>query len=273
MNPNDLKETNHSSNGISPFVKWVGGKRGILNVLVQNLPEFYKGYYEPFIGGGALFWKLQPQKAVISDVNIDLIITYKVIQKKPLELIDSLKYHKENHNKTYYYKVRNKDVITSPVEVASRFIYLNKTCFNGLYRENSKGKFNVPFGKYANPLILDDIGIMACHKVLQTTTIKNEDFTSCKPNKNDFVYLDPPYHKTYSGYSDKGFSIDRHIELADFCKALNKDGVYFMLSNSATDEIKGLYKSFNIVNVEAPRRVSCKAQSRQNISEFLIKNY
>lgn len=224
-------------------------------------------------GGGALYWKLQPDKAVLSDINIDLIITYKVIQKKPLELIDSLKYHKENNSKTYYLKIRDKDVINDPVEVASRFIYLNKTCFNGLYRVNKQGKFNVPFGRYVNPLILDEKGIMACHQILKNATIQKKEFTECKPTKKDFVYLDPPYHKTYSSYSDKGFSIEDHIKLSEFCNSLNKAGIYFMLSNSDTEEIRDLYKNYQIFEIDAPRRINCQGHSRQNVSELLIKNY
>ena len=201
------------------------------------------------------------------------MITYKVIQETPLELIEALKIHKENHCKDYYYAVRDNDNHKDPVELAARFIYLNKTCYNGLYRVNKKEKFNVPMGSYINPAILEEETIMACHSALDGVGIRYSDFTTCEPVRNDFVYLDPPYHKTYSGYVSGGFSLDDHRKLSEYCKKLNKSGTYFMLSNSDTPEMRDLYKAFSCEIVEAPRTISCKGASRKTTRELLVRNY
>ena len=273
VNPEDLPEPTETNGKAKPFVKWAGGKRQLLDVLIARIPPKFRTYHEPFLGGGALFWRLVPEKAILSDVNIDLVITYRVIQETPLDLIESLKRHKENHSKTYFYAVRDNDNIKEPVEVAARFIYLNKTCYNGLYRVNRSGKFNVPFGRYVNPAILEEKTIMACHSALEGVEVRYCDFSVCEPSKNDFVYLDPPYYGTYSGYSKDRFGIDKHRDLSDYCKKLDKSGAYFMLSNSDTPEIRDLYKSFLCETVEAPRTISCKGSQRKSASELLVRNY
>lgn len=277
VNPQDLSSTppEKTDGRARPFVKWAGGKGKLLDVLISKIPSKFKTYYEPFLGGGALFWRLAPRKAVLSDVNIDLVITYKVIQETPMELIESLRNHNEKNTKEYFYAVRDNEKNTKdPVEVAARFIYLNKTCYNGLYRVNKKGKFNVPFSRSAkNPLILDEGTILACHEALRGVDIRYSDFVSCEPVGEDFVYLDPPYHETYNGYSINGFSLDNHKKLSEYCKNLNKRGVFFMLSNSDTPQMKNFYKEFSCEIVKAPRTISCKGSQRKATTELLVRNY
>ena len=273
VNPADLTEPPDTNGKAKPFIKWAGGKRQLLDVLTSKIPPKFEVYHEPFLGGGALFWRLVPQKAVLSDVNIDLVITYKVIQETPLELIESLQRHKENHGKDYFYAVRENDNTKDPIELAARFIYLNKTCYNGLYRVNKKGKFNVPFGRYVNPAILEEGTIMACHSALQGVEVRYCDFSACEPSTDDFVYLDPPYYGTYSGYVKGGFSLDKHRDLSEYCKKLDKSGAYFMLSNSDTPEIRDFYKSFLCETVEASRTISCKGSKRKSTTELLVRNY
>jgi len=271
VNPEDLPDPPEVNGKAKPFCKWAGGKRQLLDVLLAKIPPKFKVYHEPFLGGGALFWRLAPQRAILSDVNIDLVITYKVIQETPLELIESLQRHKENHGKDYFYAVRDNDIIKDPVELAARFIYLNKTCYNGLYRVNKSGKFNVPFGRYVNPAILEEETIMACHSVLQGVDVRYSDFAAVEPSENDFVYLDPPYYGTYSGYASGGFNLDNHRDLLEYCKKLDKLGVYFMLSNSDTTETRDLYKTFTCEIVEAPRTISCKGSQRKTTKELLVR--
>ena len=263
-----------------PFVKWVGGKRGLVDRITENMPATFEDYYEPFVGGGALFFSLADRikKATISDRNVELMITYKVIQKHPLKLIEILKQHKENHSEKYYYEVRatNPD---DPIETAGRFIYLNKTCYNGLYRVNNSGIFNVPMGSYDNPLIVQEENIMACHKALKNTTILSGDFENIEPKANDFVYFDPPYHPTteasFTKYTKEDFAETEQSRLRDFIAILTKRGVKVMLSNSKTDFINELYssKSFFTTVVDASRMVNCKPNKRNRVEELLITNY
>lgn len=257
-----------------PFVKWVGGKRSILPILSQNMPENYSAYYEVFAGGAALFFELNPLNASLSDVNSHLISTYLTIRDNIDELIASLGIHAKNHNKDYYLRAREQFSATHDMtERAALMIYLNKTCYNGLYRVNKSGKFNVPIGSYKNPTILDETNLRNVSLVLQDVTILNHSFDKAKIEKGAFYYLDPPYHKTYSSYDGRGFADKEHIKLAEFCQKIQDAGAYFMLSNSDTDFIKELYKSFNILHIKANRSVSCKSNQRGKEGELLIKNY
>ncbi|MFP3018093.1 MAG: DNA adenine methylase [Candidatus Tisiphia sp.] len=260
-----------------PFVKWVGGKRSLIKELSTRTPQTYKRYYEPFVGGGALLFALTPSSATISDINLDLVITYAVIKNNPQELIKLLTKHKVNHCEEYYYKIRKQFINDNDVEVAGRFIYLNKTCYNGLYRSNNKGEFNVPMGKYKNPAIVDETNIIACSKLLQNVDIKHQDFSEISPNKGDFVYIDPPYHpinnKSFTKYTKLDFTEIDQIKLYQKCKELNDKGVYFMLSNSNIQFIKHMYKDFYIEIIEVPRTINCKANERKNAEEVLIRNY
>lgn len=263
-----------------PFIKWVGGKRLLIDRITENMPSSFENYFEPFVGGGALFFALSDKikHATISDSNTELMVAYTVIKKHPKELIDILKYHRANHSEKYYYSVRDK-ILDDPIELAARFIYLNKTCYNGLYRVNNKGFFNVPMGKYDDPQIFQEENIMACHKALKNTDILFGDFEVIKPEKNDFVYFDPPYHPTtdasFTKYTKEDFSEKEQARLRDFILELTKKDVRIMLSNSKTDFINKLYsaKGFYKVVIDASRMINCKPNKRNRVEEFLITNY
>lgn len=270
---------------IVPFVKWVGGKRQLFSAIKELLPKNYTIYYEPFIGGGAVLFELQPKKAVINDFNKELINVYKVIKNNPEELIEDLKKHKNESD--YFYNIRSLDRKDdfdnlSPIKKASRVIYLNKTCYNGLYRVNNSGEFNSPFGKYKNPNIVNKTTIRAVSKYLNNNdiTILNGDFENAVDNikKGAFVYFDPPYHpvsksSNFTGYIQRGFDMSDQIRLRDLCIDLDKKGVKFLLSNSSTLLIKDLYKDFDIQYVKANRAINSNAQKRGEIDEVLIRNY
>jgi DNA adenine methylase len=257
-----------------PFLKWVGGKHSILPQLISRLPKEYDEYYEPFVGGGALFFAVQPKNAHLSDVNFDLIITYITVRDDVDKLIDRLKVHEFNHDKTYFLNTRERlFVSTNHVETASLFIYLNKTCFNGLYRVNKQGKFNVPIGNYKEPNIVDEDVLMADYFALQGVNIKQSDFTLTPVHKNAFYYFDPPFHQTYDNYSASGFDGYVHIKLADLCHKINKAGGKFMVSNSDTEFVRDLYKNYNIEVIKSSRSVSCKSNQRGKVQELIIRNY
>jgi DNA adenine methylase len=258
-----------------PFIKWAGGKRSIINDLLANVPDDFDDYFEPFVGGGALFWNI-PRKnnAYISDINFHLIVTYCTIRDNVEEVISKLGYHKEHHDKEYYAKAREKLSDTEdPVEIASLFIYLNKTCYNGLYRVNQSGIFNVPIGRYEDPKIIDADNLRNCSKFLANVDIFQHGFSQIKTKQGDFVYFDPPYHKTFSGYDSSGFGDKEHKELAIFCKELDRQGVLFMLSNSDTPLIRKLYTDFHMRNVDASRFISSKGNERKKENELIICNY
>lgn len=270
---------------VAPFLKWVGGKRQLVPAIHKLLPKNYTTYYEPFIGGGAVLFEIQPQKAVINDSNKELINVYEVIKNNPDELIADLKKHKNESD--YFYDIRaldrknNFDRISS-VKKASRVIYLNKTCYNGLYRVNSSGEFNAPFGKYKNPNIVNETTIKAVSQYLNenNVTILNGDFKKAVDTieKEAFVYFDPPYvpvskSSNFTGYVQGGFGEFDQVRLRDLCVELDKKGVKFLLSNSATEVIKDLYTNFDIKYVKATRAINSNAQKRGEIDEVLIRNY
>ena len=263
----------------TPFVKWVGGKRSLIKVLLECAPTSYQHYYEPFVGGGALFFALNPKIATLADCNLDLIITYAVVKNNPYKLIKSLQNHQKKHNEKHYYSTRKKHQLQDSIEIASRFIYLNKTCYNGLYRVNSKGEFNVPVGRYDSPAIVNETNIIECSKRLTNTTIHYYDFKQSLllPQKDDFVYLDPPYNKvnctSFTKYTKYNFTEDNQKELYHCCKDLDQRGVKFLLSNSDTPYITEMYKDFDIQKLTAPRMVNCKANGRNAAKEVLIRNY
>ena len=266
-----------------PIVKWAGGKRQLIADLKNNLPKKFNRYFEPFIGGGALFFNIQPENAYISDINPELINLYQVIKNNTYELIEDLKQHKNTEE--YFYEIRNIDRNSkykkwSDVQKASRFIYMNRTCFNGLYRVNSKGEFNVPFGKYSNPRILDEINLLNCSQLFQNTEIKCSDFSEILNHvqKGDFVYLDPPYAplnetSSFTSYTKEGFGEDMQVKLKELCDELDKMGVHFMLSNSDTKRINKLYKNYEIKKVFASRAINSVASKRGKITEVLVRNY
>lgn len=272
-----------------PFVKWVGGKRQLLDDLVQRLPKTFSGYFEPFVGGGALFWHLhdadvaRSSQPCIGDFNEELINTYQVIKEKPSALIDHLKQFV--NTKESYYEVRAWDrspsyAQRSPVQKAARFIYLNKTGFNGLYRVNKNNQNNVPFGRYKNPNIVDQENILACSKILQHTDIYQGDFEtiSKKVSEGDFVYLDPPYvplnaTSNFTGYTSGGFDSGMQKRLKRFCDFLDAQGVKFMLSNSSAPMVYELYSDYQVDEVFAGRAINATASGRGKIVELIVRNY
>lgn len=267
-----------------PFVKWIGGKRSLLTHLHEHLPDSFNDYYEPFVGGGALFFSLGPRlattgrRAVLSDNNFELVVAYQVIKKQPEALIEALCHHNERHCKQYYYRVREQQP-SEPVDVAARFIYLNKTCYNGLYRVNKSGEFNAPMGSYKNPNIIAAENILACSETLTFAKIQVGDFAQLEPRAGDFVYLDPPYHPTdeqsFTQYTKENFTEKDQVRLRDYVQELHRRGVFVMLSNSKCRFVEDLYraKHFNRHVMLAPRFVNCKANGRDKVQELLITNY
>jgi DNA adenine methylase len=277
---------------VRPFLKWAGGKRQLLPEIVKYVPKRISKhtYYEPFIGGGALLFQLQPPKAVINDSNKELINCYKVIKDSLDELMEELSKDKYSNSETSYYEMRDLDRSTkkyaslSEVEKAARIIYLNKTCYNGLFRVNSQGQFNVPFGRYKNPNFLDDAVLIAVNKYLNSNdiTLLNQDFAEAVKDANtgDFVYLDPPYDPvsqtaSFTGYDVNGFNRDEQERLKEEFDALHKKGCKVMLSNSCTDFIMDLYKDYQdtIIKVRATRSINSNALKRGMVDEVLVLNY
>lgn len=276
---------------IKPFVKWAGGKNGLINSLISFIPKNFNSYFEPFVGGGALFFYLKnlnilnSKKIYLNDKNAELINAYKQIKINPNKLLEELEILKNNHSKEYFYKIRNLDrdfdfYSLSEVFRAARFIYLNKTCFNGLCRYNAKGNFNTPIGSYKNPKIYDKDLIFSVHEVLKNVSITNKDFevVSLKAKKGDFVYFDPPYYpinktSSFVSYTDN-FSANEQIRLYKLFKMLDCEGIKVLQSNSNTDFIKELYKDFEIIEVISKRAINCKGDKRGKITELIIRgNY
>lgn len=270
---------------VRPFLKWAGGKRQLLPTIEKCLPKKYNTYYEPFVGGGALLFALQPKKAVINDSNSELINCYIVIRDSLNELISDLKRHENEKN--YYYAIRDWDrdekfTQKTPVERASRIIFLNKTCYNGLFRVNSQGQFNVPFGSYKNPNILDVAVLKAVSKYLNENKIQilNQDFHQAVKNakSGDFVYFDPPYDPisdtaSFTGYDLKGFDKSEQIRLKKTIDELDSKKCHILLSNAYTDFIVDLYKNYNKTKISAIRAINSNAQKRGKVDEILVKNY
>lgn len=276
---------------IKPFVKWAGGKNGLINSLISFIPKNFNSYFESFVGGGALFFYLKnlnilnSKKIYLNDKNTELINAYKQIKINPNKLLEELEILKNNHSKEYFYKIRNLDrdfdfYSLSEVFRAARFIYLNKTCFNGLCRYNAKGNFNTPMGSYKNPKIYDKDLIFSVHEVLKNVSITNKDFevVSLKAKKGDFVYFDPPYYplnktSSFVSYTDN-FSANEQIRLYKLFKMLDCEGIKVLQSNSNTDFIKELYKDFEIIEVISKRAINCKGDKRGKITELIIRgNY
>lgn len=272
---------------VSPFLKWVGGKRQLMPSIVDLLPKNIKdlSYAEPFIGGGAVLFHLQPKNAIINDFNEELINVYEVIKNNLTELIEDLKRHENNAD--YFYAVRALDRVEnfknlSSVQRASRVIYLNKTCFNGLYRVNNAGEFNAPFGRYKNPNIVNEPTLKAVNKYLNSNniSIRNADYATILEELDEkaFVYLDPPYHpisesSNFTGYVQGGWDIFDQVRLRDACNQLNERGVKFLLSNSSSPQIKDLYENYKITTVKANRAINSNGADRGEIDEVLIRNY
>lgn len=273
-----------------PFVKWAGGKRQLVEELLRSRPEKYNRFIEPFIGGGALFFALKPEKAYISDINEELINIYQVVRDDVAGLLSELKKHEKKYRggdpKEYFYQVRNADREAGyrrwgRVRKAARLIFLNKTCFNGLFRMNSRREFNTPFGSYVNPAIVDETNLLACSRALENTEIAAAGFDHVLKvaKKGDLVYFDPPYvpltaTANFTAYTGEGFDLEMQKRLRDVCELLDKKGVKWMLSNSHTPFVLELYRErFNIRTVEATRAINCKADKRGKVAEVIVTNY
>ena len=257
-----------------PFAKWAGGKRALIPDIVQVLPESFNDYYEPFLGGGAVFLGLDSRihkKAVLSDLNAELILTYRMLQKSPQDVIDALEKHQKKHSQKHYSRTRDKGHLErDAVKLAARFIYLNKTCYNGLYRVNKSGKFNVPMGSYKNPNVCDKDNLLAVSEVLENTELKAQSFERIQPSTGDLVYCDPPYDETFTQYTNKGFDSSDQLALRKSCDKWRKSGAHVIVSSSDTEFIRKIWNGYQFTEVKAARNINCKGSERNKVTELLI---
>ncbi len=274
---------------VKPYLKWAGGKRQLLPEIRKYIPASFDLYVEPFVGAGAVLFDLQPGRAVINDANRQLIMTYEVIRDDVETLIAALKEHAAKNTKEYYYTVREQDRDSavfgrlSKTEKAARLIYLNKTCFNGLYRVNSQGLFNVPYGRYKNPAICEEETLRGIHEYFRNNevVILNGDFAKAArmATPDSFVYFDPPYHSAdnsnFTGYQADGFPEAEQLRLRDVMKELTDQGVKCLLSNSDTEFIRKIYKdkAFRVETVTASRTINSNTAGRGKVNEVLIRNW
>lgn len=271
-----------------PFVKWAGGKRQVMNEIKKYIPENYNTYYEPFVGGGAVFFELAPKKAVLNDYNKELMNVFECIKDeiKFEKMCNELNHHEANHSEEYYYDIRNVDRDKNKFnriadyKRAARTIYLNKACFNGLYRVNSKNEFNVPYGKKdkVNTYEGQNLGIVHCILNFNDIELISTDFEEAVKNakKGDFIYFDPPYDSdttTFNSYTDGGFGKEEQIRLFNLFEQLDKKGCYIMLSNHNTKLIRDLYKNYNIHVIKAKRNINANGNKRGSVEEVIITNY
>ncbi len=265
-----------------PFLKWAGGKSRLIEQYKPFLPTDYRRYHEPFLGGGALFFHLAPhlhaqgKKAFLSDLNPELVNVYICVRDRVEALIEQLAQHQGQHGETHYYEMRSQ-LQTESVARAARFIYLNKTCFNGLYRENSKGLFNVPMGRYKNPKICAPDLLRSASAALQIADIAERPFTAvsaCATDAQDFVYFDPPYHplsetSKFTAYSRDRFGLEQQTELKNLMQLLAGRGVSVLTSNSDCPFVRDLYRDFTVETITAARSINSKASKRGKITEVL----
>lgn len=271
-----------------PFVKWAGGKRQIMKDIKKYIPDNYSTYYEPFVGGGAVFFELAPKKAVLNDYNKELMNVFECIKDEIRfeKMCNELNHHEANHSEEYYYKIRDLDrdkkKFNKLVDYkrAARTIYLNKACFNGLYRVNSKNEFNVPYGKKekVNTYEGQNLGIVHCILNFNDIELLSTDFEEAVKNakKDDFIYFDPPYDSdtsTFNSYTEDGFGKEEQVRLFELFEKLDKKGCYIMLSNHNTKLIRDLYKNYNINVIKAKRNINANGKKRGNVEEVLITNY
>ncbi|MBD2091011.1 DNA adenine methylase [Microcoleus sp. FACHB-1515] len=274
-----ISATTASIDSPRPFLKWAGGKGQLLAQYQQHFPTEFSTYYEAFLGGGAVFFALKPSRAVLTDVNPALVNVYRCIQSDVEAVIDLLTHYQQQHSKEHYYQIRSTAGNTA-IEQAARFIYLNRTCFNGLYRENSKGEFNVPIGRYKNPRICYPDVLRSASVALQSAQLQVESFEAVlnSATAQDFVYFDPPYYpisqtSRFTAYSRFAFTEQSQIQLRDTFAALANRGVKVMLSNSDCEFIRDLYAGFQIHTIAASRAINSNAQRRGKITEVLITSY
>lgn len=268
-----------------PIIKWAGGKKQIISYLLDKIPQTINTYYEPFFGGGYLFFKLYElniiNKAIINDKNKELSISYQEVKSNVNNLIKELSLYDNQIDEKTFLRVRNIDTNKlSDTEIAARFIYLNKTCFNGLYRLNSKGKFNTPYGKPNNPIVCNSENLLHASEALQICEITNDDFENVvkSSTNNDFVYFDPPYipismTSNFTSYTKDSFNLNDHERLKNIVDDLTDKGVNVLISNSDSPITRHLYKDYNINEVMANRVINSIGNKRGKIKELLISNY
>ena len=263
-----------------PVLKWVGGKGRLLPELLARLPQTFEAYHEPFVGGGALFFALagagRLERVYLSDANAALIDVYLALRDDVEGVIAALQPHRYERDHYYHVRAQRPDDLSLP-ERAARIIYLNKTCYNGLYRENRAGQFNVPFGRYKNPTICDEPNLRAVSAVLQGVDIARRRFDSVLgyAKKGDFVYFDPPYQpltstSNFTSYTKDQFGMEQQCHLAEVFKQLVKRGCYVLLSNSDSELVRNLYRDYQQVEIQAPRFINSKSAGRSSIAELLI---
>lgn len=259
-----------------PFLKWAGGKRWLVKNYKEFFPKKYNAYIEPFLGSGSVFFHMHPTKAILSDVNSELITTYKVIQNSWQEVIEQLKIHQIHHSKEYYYTIRAQEPIND-IDIASRMLYLNRTCFNAIYRVNKNGKFNVPIGT-KNNVLLDTDNFKTLSTFLKNATILNTDFESTllKAKDGDFVYVDPPYTVKHNDngfvkYNENLFSWDDQIRLMKACAAAKERGAKIMISNADHESIHDIYQGFGQIEIVNRHSViAASSDKRKRTTEVLI---
>jgi len=265
-----------------PIVKWVGGKTRLLGELIARLPARYNRYFEPFAGGAALFFRTAPAAAVLNDRNADLIATYRAVATDVDAVIRRLEVHRRHHGEDHYYDLRarwnDRSVSWAQVDRAAAFIYLNKTCYNGLWRVNRSGAFNVPMGRYVAPPICTPDALRAAAKVLARAELRNGDYRDAVADakKGDLVYFDPPYDPVtptanFTSYTGDGFGPDDQRALADLAKSLVARGVHVMLSNSDTPRIRALYAGLDIDRVWCARAINSNAARRGDVAEVVAR--
>ena len=282
-----IKNSRNKNIILSPIVKWVGGKRQLLGDIESVIPKKFTTYVEPFVGGGALLFHIQPKKAIINDFNEELINIYEVVKNQPNELIEILEEHERLNSEDYFYYVRALDRKENYNEIsqnqrAARIIYLNKTCYNGLFRVNQAGQFNSPYGRYKNPNIVNTPTVLAMSKYFNSNNVKimSGDYRNALKNlkKGSFVYFDPPYMPVsssayFTGYTENGFDKQQQIELKKECDKLTSKGIKFLLSNSDHPFIRELYRDYEIITVRAKRSINSNGNKRGEINEVLVRNY
>jgi len=254
-----------------PFLKWVGGKRLLLPELLARAPSSYSDYYEPFVGGGAFFFALRPRRARLSDANPHLILAYRAVRDSVEELITMLRVHKRKHSRAYFFhSCKRFAAETDPVAKAALLIYLNKSCYNGIYRLRKMGEYGASIGNSENPPIPGGDILRADSAALRGVRIQRSDFTRIKPKRDAFYFFDPPYHRTHDDFYGSNFGEDSHQALAGLCKEIDQAGGRFLLSNSDTEFVRSLYESYNIEQVPAPRSVSGGHAVK---IDLLVRNY
>ncbi len=260
-----------------PFLKWAGGKRQLLPALLRHVPGRYGTYFEPFLGGGALYFALQPRGAVLADTNLRLIRTYRGVRDDVEGVIERLRTYP--HDAEFFYAMRERDIdAAGDAEVGAWFIYLNRIAYNGLYRVNRRNRFNVPFGRYANPTICDADNLRACAAALAGVDLRPGDFDQAlrDARRDDFVYFDPPYvplspTASFTSYTSQGFGPDEQVRLRDRARRLKESGVHVLLSNSSTDFVRELYgDGFHLEEVAATRLVNSRSSRRGPIPELVM---